>query len=256
MQIEWLWILLCLTALLAGFTDAVVGGGGLIQLPVLFLVFPAWLPVNIIATGRLAGACGTFVAAFQYVKKVQVKWPWLLATMVAAMLMALVGAFAMKQTPPQTFKPLVFIVLVVMALYTFAKKQWGFAHHPSTVSKPVLWAGLIGMIIGFYNGYMGPGTGSLLVFAYISILKHDFLHASASAKVINFFTDLSTIIYFIFIDAIAYKIAIPMAICNVAGGYLGSHLAIAKGSAFVRVFFMILMIVLILRFGYEIFIVR
>lgn len=253
MLTEWMWALLALAAFVAGFTDAVVGGGGLIQLPVMFLVCPNWMPVNVIATNRFASACGTFTAAWQFIKKVKVQWTWILTTIVTAMIMALFGAFLMKQTPPQTFKVWMFVALLIMAIYTYIKKQWGSSHKPEQVKHAILNAALVGVCIGFYNGYLGPGTGSLLVFAYVGILKHDFITASASAKVINFFTDASTLVYFVFIGAINYKFAVPMAACNIIGGYLGSHTAIAKGSSFVRVFFLLLMLILIIRFGYEIF---
>ena len=246
-------LLLCVVAFVAGFTDAVVGGGGLLQLPAMFIAYSGWLPVNVIATNRFSSACGTLMAAVQYLRKVEVNRKVVLVTAVAAMLAALLGAQIMKHTSPETFKPVILIVLIVVAIYTYSKKDFGLANTAKVVKAGVGIPVLIGLIIGFYNGFIGPGTGSFLIFALIGFMHYDFLKASASAKIINFATDFSTLVYFACSGDIHYKIAIPMAVFNIAGGYVGSHLAMLRGSTFVRRFFIAIVCVVIVRFAYDVF---
>lgn len=246
-------LLLCMVAFVAGFTDAVVGGGGLIQLPAMFIAFSGWLPINVIATNRFSSACGTLMAAIQYVRKVEVNRKVVWVTAVAAMLAALLGAQVMKHTSPETFKPIVLVVLIAVAIYTYSKKDFGVTATSKAIKAGIGIPIFIGLTIGFYNGFIGPGTGSFLIFALIGLLHYDFLKASASAKVINFATDFSTLVYFAYIGAVNYKIAIPMAVFNIAGGYVGSHLAMLRGSTFVRVFFIAIVCVVIVRFAYDIF---
>ncbi len=253
MSPELILLLLCLVAFVAGFTDAVVGGGGLIQMPAMFIAFNSWLPVNVIATNRFSSACGTLMAAIQYVRKVEINRKVVLVTSIAAMPAALVGAQVMKHTSPETFKPIVLFVLIAVAIYTYSRKNFGLITKPTIIKTAIYIPVLIGLIIGFYNGFIGPGTGSFLVFALIGLMQYDFLKASASAKLINFATDFSTLIFFAFSGAINYKIAVPMAVFNIAGGYVGAHLAMLRGSTFVRIFFIVIVCVVILRFAYDIF---
>ncbi|MEO8146012.1 MAG: TSUP family transporter [Bacteroidia bacterium] len=246
--------LLCLIAFLAGFTDAIVGGGGLIQLPVMFIAFPNWLPINVFATNRFANASGTLMAAIQYARKISINWKIVLITSAASMIAAFVGARTMQMISPDVFKPIVLFVLIAVALYTYSKKEFGVIGNDEHVNTlHFLYPVVIGLLIGFYNGFIGPGTGSFLMFAFIGLLRYDFLKASASSKVINFATDFSTLVYFAYAGAIDYKIALPMAVFNIAGGYTGSHLAMLRGSKFVRIFFIIIVCVVIIRFAYDIF---
>ncbi len=253
MSEEIILLILCGVAFVAGFTDAVVGGGGLIQLPALFILFSNWLPINIIATNRFSSACGTLMAAIQYVRKVEVNRKVVLITSVFAMLAALIGAKVMTHTSPETFKPIVLFVLIMVAIYTYSKKDFGVNATAKLLKSGIGIPIFIGLIIGFYNGFIGPGTGSFLIFALIGLMNYDFLKASASAKVINFATDFSTLVYFAYSGAIHYKIALPMAVFNIAGGYVGSHLAMLRGSNFVRVFFIVIICIVIIRFAYDIF---
>lgn len=245
--------LLCFVAFIAGFTDAVVGGGGLIQLPALFIVFSNWLPINVIATNRFSSACGTLMAAIQYARKVKVNHKTVVITSICAMLAALLGAQVMKHTSSEVFKPIVLIALIGVAIYTYWKKDFGLSSNAKLVRTGIGFPILIGLVIGFYNGFIGPGTGSFLIFALIGLMHYDFLKASASSKIINFATDFATLVYFAYTGAINYKVALPMAVFNIAGGYVGSHLAMLRGSSFVRVFFIVIICIVIIRFAYDIF---
>jgi uncharacterized membrane protein YfcA len=145
-------------------------------------------------------------------------------------------------------------VLSLLVFYTYAKKNFGQHSDKShSFQKQILYAILISFFIGFYDGFIGPGTGSFLVLAFITLLGYDFLQASANAKMVNLATNFGSIILFIYKGKIIWLIAIPMAICNAIGGFIGAKLAINKGNKFIRIFFLIVVIATLIRFGYDVF---
>ena len=249
---------LCGFAFLAGFVDSVVGGGGLIQTPALLIFLPESMSASVatvFGTNKLASICGTGMAVIQYSRRVSINWRLILPSAVAALVFSFIGARAVSLIDPHVLKPIILGLLVTVALYTFLRRDFGALHAPLLAATAERWAGvLVGIGIGFYDGFFGPGTGSFLIFIFISIFGFDFLTASASAKIINFATNLSAVIYFGATGHILYYFGLPMAICNVIGSFVGSRLAILKGNAFVRVFFLVVVIVMILRFGWEVLI--
>lgn len=244
---------LILGALIAGFTDAVVGGGGLIQVPLLFILFPSLHHTQVIATNRFASVFGTMVAAYQYYKKLGIDKKLVLLMGVTAAIGSFTGVYIMKMIDPVIYKPLLLMVITLLAIYTFIKKDFGFDARSHTIPdhKYVALSLTVGLGIGLYNGTIGPGTGVLLVFGLISILGKDFLGASASAKAINAIADAASLIGFIINRSIVFKLAIPMMVANVTGSYIGSHMAINRGNKFVRLFFLIVVGILIIRFAIE-----
>ncbi len=250
----WILIFVCLGALFAGFIDAVVGGGGLVQVPLLLILFPQYTHVQVIATNRFASLAGTSVAAFHYIRSVGVDTAVVLVAGVASAVTAFAGTFAMSMIKPDVFKPILLFVIAVLAIYTFIKKDFGTAHLPKYKGRQLLIVcGLIGAALGFYNGFIGPGTGSLLVFSLVSIAGMSFLHASSSAKIINAIADAASLIGFLLNKAVIFKIAIPMMLSNMLGSYIGSKAAIVKGSAFIRYVFLLVMLLLIVRLAWDIF---
>lgn len=250
----WLYFFVCSGALFAGFIDAVVGGGGLVQVPILLILFPQYTHVQVIATNRFASFFGTCVAAFQFIKTIGVDTAVVLAAGITSAIAAFGGTFVMELIPPQTFKPLLLCIIMALAVYTFLKKDFGIEHLPKYSDKKLLLVcGAIGTVIGFYNGFIGPGTGSLLVFSMISIAGMSFIHASASAKIINAIADAASLIGFLLTKAVVLKIAIPMTVCNMLGGYIGSKTAILKGNTFIRYVFLIVITLLVLRLAKDVF---
>ncbi|MBX9785630.1 MAG: TSUP family transporter [Chitinophagaceae bacterium] len=249
----WILILVCAGALLSGFIDAVVGGGGLIQVPLLLILFPQFTHVQVIATNRFASLAGTSVAAFHYLRNVGVDTAVVATAGIASAITAFGGTFVMKLIAPETFKPILLLVIVVLAIYTFTKKDFGIDHLPRYKgAKLLVVCGLIGAALGFYNGFIGPGTGSLLVFSLVSIAGMSFLHASSSSKVINAIADAASLVGFFLSKAVVFKIAIPMMLCNMLGGYIGSKAALLKGNSFIRYVFLLVMIILIVRLGWDV----
>ncbi len=241
-------------AFLAGFVDSIVGGGGLIQLPALFVFLPPALAAQVpavLGTNKFASICGTAVATAQYARKVRVDWRIVLPAAISAFVFSFLGARAVSLLNPKVIKPLILLLLVMVAVYTYTRKK--------TAPKPLqinpkwhIWLSLaIGSSIGFYDGFFGPGTGTFLIISFVGLFGLDFLRASASAKVVNLSTNIAAISWFAATGNIVFAYGIPMAVANIAGSAIGSRLAILKGSEFVRRFFLGIVLVLIIRFAWE-----
>jgi uncharacterized protein len=249
-------VCMCMASFLAGFVDAIVGGGGLIQLPIGIVLLPQ-KPINVIvATLKLPAFFGTGFAAYQYAQKNNTYWRLLGLLMPLAAVAALCGSQLLTVVHNNFMKPILLVVLVLVAIYTFTKKDFGSAEQlPPSTGKGFRWKAMaITLIIGFYDGFIGPGTGSFLILAFITILGYDFLHASATAKLINLATNCGSIVLFILKGKIWWTLAIPMAVANSAGGILGAHLAISKGNQFIRKVFLVVVTATLLRFGYDVFV--
>ncbi|MBP4142752.1 TSUP family transporter [Flavobacterium sp. P4023] len=247
-------VLLCLAAFAAGFVDAIVGGGGLIQTPMGLILLPN-LPVStVIGTLKIPAFSGTSVAAYQYLKKVDMNWKLLSIMMILAFPSAFLGSTLLTYVSNDFMKPLLLIVLSFLVIYTYAKKNFGqHLEKQHTPRTQIFNAVAISFIVGLYDGFIGPGTGSFLVVAFIAIMGFDFLHASANAKMVNLSTNFGSICLFILKGKIIWSIALPMAASNAVGGWIGAKLAINKGNSFIRIFFLVVVIGTLIRFAYDVF---
>lgn len=247
-------ILLCLAAFTAGFIDAIVGGGGLIQTPVGLILLPNFPVSTVIGTFKVPAFSGTFFAAMQYLKKVDMNWRLLIIMMILAFPSAFLGSTLLTYVSNDFMKPLLLVVLSLLVVYTYAQKNFGqhtTKNHSARVQ--IMYAILISFVVGFYDGFIGPGTGSFLVLAFIALMGFDFLHASANAKMVNLATNFGSICLFLLKGKIIWAIAIPMAFSNAFGGWLGAKLAISKGNKFIRIFFLVVVVGTLIRFGYDVF---
>jgi len=243
---------LCSLAFCAGLIDSVVGGGGLIQIPALFNVFPATAEAALLGTNKLAAVSGTTVAARSYFGRVHIIWSLVLPAAIAAFMMAFIGAATVSHIPRGVLRPLVLALIVVMAVYVFWKKDFGRVHRPLKVgTRERVLSVLIGGAIGFYDGLLGPGTGSFLIFLFIRFFAFDFLQASASAKFVNIATNIAALAYFVPTGNVLYLVAIPMAIFNMLGAFAGTWVAMKHGTGFVRVLFLTLLLILIFKLAYD-----
>jgi uncharacterized protein len=241
-------------AMLAGLIDAVVGGGGLIQIPALFSTLPEVAPATLLGTNKLAGVWGTGAAAVNFARRVRVHWSTAVPAALAAFALAFVGAFTVTKISPDFLRKLLPFVLIAVAIYTFKKKDLGSIHAPLHEGmKERVFAIAIGGCIGFYDGFFGPGTGSFLVFLFVRFFGFDFLGASAVAKVVNVACNLSALLWFGYSGHLIWQMGAMMAICNVSGSLVGSRLAIKHGSGFVRKLFLLVVSALILKTGYDAF---
>ncbi len=247
----WVLFLLAAFAFVAGFVDAIVGGGGLVQVPALFTLVPQGSAASLFGTNKIAAISGTFIAATRYVRAVKLSWDALLPALIGAAIFGWLGAAAVSLLPRELAQPLVLVLLIVVAIATFRKKELGSVHDPRfSVTKARLAGFATGALLGFYDGFFGPGTGAFLIFIFVRFFGYDFLHASASSKMVNLMTNLAALAFFLPAGEFFLLAALAMAVSNVAGAFVGTHLAVTKGSQFVRRFFLILLVVLIARMAY------
>lgn len=247
-------LILGTAALFAGFIDAVVGGGGLIQIPALFTALPSEVPATLFGTNKFASVFGTSNAAWRYARRVRMPWRTTLPAALAAFAFSYVGAMAVAWLPPQLLRPLILLLLIGAAAYTFSNRDFGAIHRPQhTGRREFTYALLVGGVIGFYDGFFGPGTGSFLIFLFIRFFGFDFLHASAASKVVNVATNLAALGFFLPHGHILPLAAVSMATCNVTGSLIGTHLALRHGSGFVRKVFLGVVSVFIVKFAYDTF---
>lgn len=247
-------ITLCLFSFCAGFIDSIVGGGGLIQLPALLIVLPNTDLPLLLGTNKLASIAGTSVAAIRFSLHLKLHLSIVIVTAIAAFTFSFIGARSVSIINPIFLRTLILILLIAVAIYSFIKKDFGSQHlfEPAR-TKHLIYAAIIGCSIGFYDGFLGPGTGSFLIFAFVGIIGFDFLRASASAKVVNFCTNLAALVYFIPTNNVIYYFAIPMALSNIIGAIVGTKLAMLKGNTFVRNLFLIIVFTLILKLAHDMF---
>lgn len=244
--------LLCAFSLLAGFVDSVVGGGGLIQLPALLILMPGLPVATVFGTNKMAALAGTTFATYRYSRHVTIDWRLTAPAAASAFVFSFLGSRAVTLLHPEVLRPLVLVLLVLVAIYVFCVKDLGLIHQPKHARRKAVGLGIVtGIALGFYDGFFGPGTGSFLIFIFVGVFGFDFLSASASAKVMNLATNLASVLYFGGTGHILYQVAIPMAGCNIVGSLLGTRLAILKGSRFVRVFFLIIVGALIAKLGQQ-----
>ena len=247
-------VFLGIAALLAGLIDAVVGGGGLIQVPALFSALPNTTPATLLGTNKLASVWGTAAAAHGYAKRIRVHWGAALPAAFSAFLLSFVGAYTVTHVSGDFFRKLLPLVLVAVAIYTFSKKDFGKVHapvHAGHAEKII--AVLIGGAIGFYDGFFGPGTGSFLVFLFVRFFGFDFLGASAVAKIVNVACNTSALLWFGYSGHLLWQLGLLMAVCNVAGSLIGIRLAVKYGSGFVRVLFLVVVTMLIMKTTWDAF---
>ena len=246
------WIIVTLASLLAGFVDAIVGGGGLILLPALFATFPGAPPATLLGTNKAGSVWGTAMATWQYSRRVQIRWQAMLPAAAFGFAGAFAGAWSVTVLSPDFLRKLLPLVLVAVLGYTLAKKELG-RHHAPRFAGRAEWvaASLIGATIGFYDGFFGPGTGSFFVFLFVRLLGYDFLNASASAKLLNVSTNIAALILFSAKGHIWWHFALPLAVANVVGSVLGTHMALKHGTGLVRGIFIFVVSVLILKTGYD-----
>ena len=242
--------LLACAALTAGFVDAVVGGGGLIQLPALVLGLPGAAPVQVLATNKLASICGTTVSSVTYYRRVKPHAGTFVPLMLLAFAGSLVGASLASRIPGELFDPLVLVVLIGVGAFVLFRPALGERTELRfSARRHTAIAMTAGFVIGAYDGALGPGTGSFLVFSLVGLLGYSFLEASAKARMANWATNLAALCVFVPQDAVLWRTGLVMGAANLVGGYLGARTAVARGARFVRVFFVVVVTGFVLRLG-------
>lgn len=247
-----LWLLTAFAGFAAGLIDSIVGGGGLVLTPAMLNLHPGLNILQAIGTQRTSSIMGTSVAAWNYLRKIHVERRILLPACAAAMAASAIGVQFAKRLDPDVLKWTVLIICVILALYTAFRKDLGLKEdrrfHPKHESMAAL---SIGTATGFYNGLIGPGTGTIMVFAFVSFLGLDFLKSSAVSKAANVSADISSWTVLLLSGFVLWVLALPLVIGNMLGSYIGSHMAIRKGQAFVRGVFVVIVLALIARQAWQ-----
>ena len=249
------WMLVLIASgfsLLAGCVDAIVGGGGLILVPALLSLYPGAPPATLFGSNKGAAVWGTAWATWQYARRVELAWRALLPAAGAAALGSFAGAWTVTQVNPQGLRQLLPVILVAVLAYTLVKKDFGQHHAPRAAGRAqIALACAIGAGVGFYDGFFGPGTGSFLVFFFVRLLGYDFLHASASAKLVNMATNLAALSLFAATGHVWWHLAAAMAVANVAGSLLGTRIALRGGTVLIRRVFIGVVSALILKTSWD-----
>lgn len=232
-----------------------VGGGGLVQLPLLFSAYPHELPARLLGTSKLAGVFGTASAAWRFSRRVTIPWKFLTPGLLLAFAASLCGAITATRVPSDVFRPLVPVMLSVVLLYTVLRRDFGQIHAPRDLQRHhQIVAFVMIAAIGAYDGFFGPGTGSFFMFLFIRFFGFDFLNAAASARMLNIATNLSALLWFGVHGSVLWPLGLAMAVCNVAGAQLGTRVALRGGTQVMRYIFIAVVAVLIAKTGYDAFV--
>ncbi|WP_188827110.1 TSUP family transporter [Nocardia camponoti] len=247
------WAVLLVAAGAAGWVDAVVGGGGLIILPTLFLVAPGIAPQTALGTNKLAALAGTATAAATFARKLKMRWKVLVPGAVIAAITSGFGAAAVSLIDRALFIPLIMVVLVAVALFVTLRPSIGMtaAKHPPTRRKTILVVALASGLIGLYDGLLGPGTGTFLIISFATLLGTEFVRAAGMAKVINCGSNLGALVYLGATGHILWALGLTMAVANIGGALVGSRMALAKGAGFVRIVLLVVVIGMVIRLGFQ-----
>ncbi|MEK9199947.1 TSUP family transporter [Ureibacillus sp. 179-F W5.1 NHS] len=244
-------VILFLFGFLAAFIDSVVGGGGIISLPA--LMFTGLSPSAAVATNKLAGTLGSLTSTITFYRSGNIDLKPIAKIFPIVFIASMFGAWTVHLMDPNVLKPLMLVMLAAVAIYTFFKKDWGSI---STYKKlsPKKYIGFIFLVaaIGFYDGFLGPGTGSFLIFAFL-LIGFDFLKAAGNSKLLNFASNIGALVMFLFLGQINFAYGLVMGIAQIIGAICGSKFAIKQGSGYVRILFIVVTVLLLTKNTYDYF---
>ncbi|MFJ2603934.1 sulfite exporter TauE/SafE family protein [Streptomyces sp. NPDC091279] len=246
--------LLCVASLAAGWIDAVVGGGGLLLLPALLLGLPAGTPAAFaLGTNKAVAIVGTSAAAVTYARRAPVDVATAVRIGLAALAGSSAGAFFAAGMSTEVLKPVIMVVLLAVAGFVILRPSFGTAPAtgPAGPRRVLAAIGLAGLGIGFYDGLIGPGTGTFLVLALTAVLHLDLVTASATAKIVNCCTNAGALAMFAWQGTVLWQLAALLAVFNFTGGTLGARTALKRGSGFVRAILLTVVFALIANLAYQ-----
>ena len=237
----------------AGWVDAVVGGGGLILIPVLLLIFPGMTPATALGTNKLTALSGTASAAIRLFPRTPLNWRALVGAFVVAAACSSVGAYTASRLPVSVFKPVVLVLLLAVGVFVATRPQFGTAAHNSTRTRATTLTALAvaAVVIAFYDGIMGPGTGTFMIITLTAVAGMTFLESSATAKVLNSGTNVGALIVFASQGHVLWLLGLALGVANIAGAQLGAHMALGRGAGFVRVVLLVVVVVMVGKLGYD-----
>jgi uncharacterized protein len=244
-------LILLVAAAGAGWVDAVVGGGGLLQLPALMVAGIS--PVQAMATNKFSSVFGTASAAVTYAMTTKLDRQVAVPAGVLAVLSAGLGASAAAAISTEVLRPVVMVILLGVAAFVTLRPALGAAGQPHlrTRGRLVATVAVAGVGIAFYDGIVGPGTGTFLIIAFTTIIGLDFVSASATAKIINTGTNLGALVVFGWQGHVLWGLGLAMAVCNVAGAQAGARMALRRGTGFVRIILLCVVAAMVVRLGWQ-----
>lgn len=245
-------ILLCLASFGAGFVDSIVGGGGLIQLPALLMALPQFPVVTLLGTNKLVSVTGTSVSTYRFSRQIPYIKSIIIPAIFSAFLFSFIGAWVVSIVSNELLRPLFMVLLFVVFIFTIRNKSFGTVDHDPNVKIPLWKPVVIGSVLGFYDGFFGPGTGTFLIIAFVGLLGMTFVQGSAYAKIINLTTNVAAICLFALKGTFLFSYALPMMLFNVGGALLGVKLALLKGNEFVRGLLRGVVFITIFKLGYDV----
>lgn len=247
-------LIVCFAAFGAGFIDSIVGGGGFIQLPALMMALPQFPLVTLLGTNKIVSFTGTAVSAYRYSRNIPFISTIIFPAIFSAFLFSALGAYVVTIVPNESLKPVFMILLLAVFIMTIRNKTFGLQDHDPDVVIPFWKPLLIGCVTGFYDGFFGPGTGSILIIAFVGLLGMTFVQGSAYAKLVNLSTNMAAILFFVSKGHFNLSYAIPMMFFNVGGALLGVKLALLKGNTFVRTLLRGVVFATIAKLAYDVLI--
>ncbi len=245
-------LILCLASFGAGFVDSIVGGGGLVQLPVLMMVLPQYPVVTLLGTNKLVSVTGTAFSAYRFSRQIPFIKTIILPAILSAFAFSFLGAYTVSIVSNEFLKPLFMMLLFSVFIFTIRNKSFGLLDHDPNIHIPIWKPIFIGSLLGFYDGFFGPGTGTFLIIAFVGLMGMTFVQGSAYAKVINLTTNVAAILLFMVKGTFLLQFALPMMVFNVLGAVIGVRLALLKGNTFVRGLLRIIILLTISKLGYQI----
>lgn len=230
-----IFVLLFFVGLVAGLVDSVAGGGGLITLPaLLFIGLP---PQVALGTNKLQGSFGTLSASYNYIRKGQASLKEALPGIIFTLIGATAGAWLVQQLDPAFIEPLIPILLLIVFIYTLFSKQLGFTDQSPRLNRTLFYV-IFGLILGFYDGFFGPGTGSFWTISFMFLLGLNMTRATGYTKIMNFTSNIVALFWFVIGGNVYYHIGFTMAAGQMIGARIGSNLAISNGAKFIRPLFL------------------
>lgn len=243
-------IFLCMAGMLAAFVDSIAGGGGLISLPAYLL---AGVPPHFaLGTNKFASTAGSFFSTLGYAKSSKINFRLLKFAVPATILGAILGVQTVLRLSQDFLYPFVSVMILVVGVYTVMKKDLGAVNGFTTITnRKIIFGTLVGFVFGFYDGFFGPGTGSFLIFIFIRFFKYDFIHASGNSKLINFTSNITSLVMFALNGKINYAIGLPVALFMIIGSNIGTRLAIKNGAKFIRPIFVTMSLAVFVKLIYQ-----
>lgn len=244
-------LVLCVLAFFAGLVDAVAGGGGLIQVPALFALLPGAAPAVLLGTNKVSSIAGTLAATLRYARAVVIDWRGVASAALLTGGAAAAGAWTVTRVPPAVLRPAVLVLLIAVLIYTVSHRRMGMALRPTEERPHTRGEAAYAGGVGFYDGFFGPGAGAFLMFGLVRWFRHGFLEAAARARVLNLASNGGALGVFLAAGQVDLAVGIPMAVANVAGGYVGAAAAIRRGAVFIRRIFLLVVLALVARLAWD-----